>query len=313
MRRLDAWVSQRHYWPHVEPIWKALPEAAKGTCWVGPGLNDLVDPNQRIRFAFQPPRGEITLVAGYADLLTLEGRSAVLAQHGAGQSYAGDPSDSIAYRHPSYSGGIDHENVELFLCPSEYSANRWREFYNAEIAVIGCPKLDNPPTEPDDSILIACNWGSQVCPESGSAFPDLIPFLPALREHYGDRLIGHGHPRAWPVFERFFAKAGIEYRPKIPTLPSLVVADNTSMAWELAALGVPVLWVDGSRYRDVPHGLRFGDTGGMPIVKASEVLDAIPDALKLKEESTQAGQAAYSNLVDGKASDRAVLAILSVL
>lgn len=80
------------------------------------------------------------MVASHVDYQRTHPAPVVYVEHGAGQTYDGDP---ISVDHPSYAGGEGFERVILFVCPSERVADRWRSVYpNTPAVVVGCAKMD---------------------------------------------------------------------------------------------------------------------------------------------------------------------------
>jgi hypothetical protein len=136
---LDLYASAQNYADHLTPIADALENRGVAVC------------RYKAR-SFQtwasarPPRPialrgvQAAMVASYVDFLATAPAPVVYVEHGAGQSYDGDP---ISAAHESYSGGRGFERVVLFVCPSERVADRWRQAYPETPAVaVGCPKLD---------------------------------------------------------------------------------------------------------------------------------------------------------------------------
>ena len=137
---IDVIASAPHYRAHIAPIVDRF---------------DGMDPEIARRL------DDVTIVASHRDLETARKRGAqriVLAQHGAGQSYGGDPKSK---RNPSYPGGDDNDDVGLFLVPNEHAAQRWVERYpRACTRVVGSPRLD---TIPPASTPIARSAGAASC------------------------------------------------------------------------------------------------------------------------------------------------------
>lgn len=204
------------------------------------------------------------VVCSPTDAMAAEGRPVVLLEHGAGQSYSSDSS--------AYSGGEGRGMVALFLTPNETVAALNRERYpDARHVVVGAPHIDpdwryghkrhsDPPvvvvTAHHDAI------GAQV-PEARTCIGEYRDALATLaaRTDRGYALVGHGHPRAWASMSRMWAEMGVPMirraRDVLATADCLV-ADSTSLMYEAAALDVPIVALNGSKWRrDVTHGLRF--------------------------------------------------------
>ncbi|MDQ5840617.1 MAG: hypothetical protein M3537_05630, partial [Chloroflexota bacterium] len=73
--------------------------------------------------------------------------------------------------------------------------------------------------------------------------------------------LGHGHPRSLSHLSGHYRRAGIPVTPDVEGFLDgidLLVADNTSVMWEAAAIGIPLVILDAPEYRPhVHHGLRF--------------------------------------------------------
>jgi glycosyltransferase involved in cell wall biosynthesis len=110
----------------------------------------------------------------------------------------------------------------------------------------------------------------------------------------------------WPDVDRVLSEA------------DLLVVDNSSCAFEMAAIGKPVVLLNLPSYRrDVEHGLRFwSHPPGIQVDHPSELADAICLALKdppaHRAIRARAVAEAYA-YVDGHASERAATAIMEAL
>jgi hypothetical protein len=188
----------------------------------------------------------------------------ILFEHGAGQSYGN--------RHASYVGGKGRETVKLFVVPNEQAAARNRRYYpTTPNVIVGSPRLDElagigraVSADGRPTVAISFHWRSPVAPEAGTALDHYAAALPELRarlEADGIRLIGHGHPRAWPELEPIYTRAGIEpvrWCPEVVARADLYAVDNSSTLFEFAGLGRPVVVLNSPTYRrDVNFGLRF--------------------------------------------------------
>lgn len=135
---IDVWCSERHYFDHLLPVWEALEE--RGTFHVSRRIAPYAQRHTDVLIGRPRPRGAPILVASLQDSLAVWGRPRIYLEHGAGQTYGGDPK---AAEHGSYSGGKGHGGTILFLCPNETVASRWRHTYpDVPVEVVGCPKLD---------------------------------------------------------------------------------------------------------------------------------------------------------------------------
>lgn len=326
---IDAYWSLRHYADHIRPVFDALPPAIRGTAYTPETL--------RHRDHSRP-----VIVASYRDAEAVAPSPYVLVEHGAGQTYE---ADGRSRRNPSYSGGDGHERCLLFLCPSERVAERWRARYDAPAAVVGSPRLDRwgqgastarccatPAAEPGSSrhpapapvpiVAVTFHADLAVCPETRTAWHYYDAFLPRLCADPRWRVVGHGHPRLWPTIRRRWQQLGVAHSPdpdEVLAQADVLVMDNTTLGYDAAALGIPVVCLNIPAYRrDVEHGLRFWSAPpGVQVDHPAELPDAIMRALAdppaLRAIRERAALAAYDGLVDGKASERAAAAILEVL
>jgi hypothetical protein len=210
---------------------------------------------------------DVALIASYGDLKSAKRggfRRIILMQHGAGQSYGGDRRTA---RHPCYAGGDFNDEVGLFLVPNEHAANRWRERYpNADVAVVGCPRLDALPqrskaTTVDQAspvVAVSFHWDGYACPEWRSAF---AWYRSAVRELAQEvTVLGHSHPNRRDL-QAFYRGAGIEYVPDFDDVlrrADVYACDNSSTLFEFASTGRPVIVLNAPWYREeAQHGLRF--------------------------------------------------------
>jgi hypothetical protein len=209
--------------------------------------------------ALLPPELDVTLTASYRDTAQARSthrRNIVRLEHGAGQSYSD--------RSPHYAGGDDNECVGLFLVPGPHPAARWRARYpQARVEVVGNPRLDDLPARqvgpgPRPVVAFTFHWAGGRVPESGTAFAWQRNGVAEVARHF--RVIGTGHPRAQHL-PAFYAKQGIDFVPDFADVcrqADVLVADNTSVMFEWAALGRPVVVMNAPWFRrDVHHGLRF--------------------------------------------------------
>ncbi len=305
---IDVHASMRHYAEHLAPVFDALPQTMRGQ-WL-----DLVDLNTR----------DVTrhvLVACWRDAQTVAPSPLLYVEHGAGQSYEGDARSA---GNGSYSGGDGLGRVRLFMCPNPVVAGRWAGAYpGAATAVVGCPKLDRwhrlPPKTPGEfpTVAITFHWECALIPETRSTWRHYDPALHLLRDDPRWDLLGHGHPRIWGVLRRRWLKLGVEPVEDFAEIlerADLLVADNTSAAYEFASTGRPVLVLNAPWYRrDIDHGLRFWDyppglqcdhSGDLP----GMIAEALADHPAAQAIRARAVAAAYA-YTDGHAAERAAEAI----
>lgn len=306
------------------PIWEQLPAEIRGTFYTTqpiprriPGMLLLTDTASRFS-----PKGQFVMVAGYNDLRRIRRSKAILVAHGAGQSYHGDRGPGYE-PHPSYAGGRRHDNVTLFICPSATVAMQWQDAYpESDAVIVGCPKMDvfhRMSYLPTGKIAITFNWGSEVCPETASAFDFYRDSLPRLAKAY--KVLGTAHPRIIRHLSTPYWKMGITVVPEseaVFTQADLLIADNSSLAWEFMSLDKPVIWLNIPSYRrDVEHGMRFWELAksGINVERPEDLVTCVKLALQDKPELQNRRRSAISKVyayMDGKASKRAAEAIMDL-
>lgn len=319
---VDFYASLTHYADHLDAVADALGDQV-GHRWYrfpgafGPRWSQLPD-----RWSYDD--GAPVVVASWVDArhIATAGRPVIYLEHGAGQTYPGDPASAD---HPSYAGGADHQAV-LYLCPSERVADRWRARYpRARVAVVGCPKLDPwhavpfVPQVGSLTVALTFHWDCTLVPETRWALPHYDGHLAAVVQGLADqgvRVIGHGHPRAVGKLRQVWDRVGIEHVADLGDVMDqahVLVGDNTSALYEFASLDRPVVVLNAPWYRrHVHHGLRFWDlVPGVQVDHPDDLLAAIRDALG--PDSGRASRQAAVDVVyaarDGHAAARAAAAI----
>lgn len=306
--KIDVVWSEDHYLRHMLPIFEALPDHLRGNVlWkMNPGE------------ATRPPMGRIAMVAGWQDVNPLRGQCPMIyVEHGAGQTYADNAADA-AY---SGSGGRRHTGVIGFICPSESVAERWT---SAPAVAVGCAKMDkyqNIPAPTLPTITFAWHWNGSAAPEALSAWPhyaDKMDEIIGLYTAMGFRVMVHEHPKWRTKMEDIWAE-----RFNIPAWytddevfchSSILMVDNSSLAFEFASLGRPVVSLNAPWYRrDVEHGLRFWShvpgiqvegPEGLLALNPWELLDLTPLARLSTGLAREAVQHAYA-FTDGSSAQRA--------
>lgn len=319
---LDAYASQPHYAAHMRPVWEALPAEVRGV------------------WHRRPPRdeGPPILVAGAIDVRQVRRRQVVYLEHGAGQSYDGDP--RVRDQGVGYSGGPGLDRAVLFLCPSEQVAERWRRRYPATpAAVVGCPRLDRwhaagasgalstgpAPGGAGPVVAVTFHWPCGLCPETRWAFPWYRRHLAGLVDDVraaGGEVIGHAHPKAYAHLVSTWCGLGVRPIPDLDVVlerADLFIGDNTSALPEAAAAGIPLVWMSAPWYRrDVEHGGRFWTwpQGQVRVGNGDELIERWHEALLDPPHVRAAREAMVGTIYahrDGSAAARAAAAIIKVL
>jgi len=337
---LDALAFEPHFLDHIAPVWRALPQGARGRLLVdrdlqldaraeARGIEAEAVSGSQIRMSSPPPKaragdGPLALVASIGDMKIarrLGYRRFVFIEHGMAQSYSGTGRSPIE---ASYSGGPDREDVVLFLVPNKHAAGRWRATYpQTPVEVVGCPKLETLPARdagPAPVVCISFHWNTPLVglpPEAGNALGEFRPILPDLAVRFPD-LIGHAHPRHAKEMARIYRLAGIPFVEDFEEVcrrADVYVCDNSSTIFEFASTGRPVVLMNAKQYRrHVHHGLRFWEAAsvGVQVDDKADLASCIDRALSDPPEQQAAREAALSVVYAyrGNAANRAAAAIL---
>lgn len=256
---IDCFASEAHYLDHLLPV--ALELEARVLVTSAELRDRARDAGVRDVAIGSPrkPNGAPVLVAAYKDAdWTSKERRVGLLEHGAGQTYSG-------VQHRGYSGGPGWDHCSLFLCPGEHVAARWRRRYPAaRVEVVGCPRLDRIERRAGDEPLVVFtfHWPCRQAPEAGTAFHDYRHALAALAAAaVGYTIAGHWHPRWGDDLRAWYQRVGIptiDEADDVLATADVLVADNTSLMYEAAFLGIRVVALNARAYRrEVEHGLRF--------------------------------------------------------
>ena len=253
-RRIHALASLPHYRRHVEAVWARLDSEVQGEVRWGQTASTR-----------NLPKGDVVLVGGFYDIERVPEHSIVYVEHGAGQSYRGDISTA---GHPAYHGSQHDERVIGYVCPNQRVADSW----DKPAVAAGCPALDGHDAyrsiagAMERHAVITFHWDCRrVCAEARSArdhyIEDLHSMVGHLRAH-GFDVIGHAHPRDVRAAE-IWRNLQVPFEPDpdvILAKADLLVADNTSLQYEAAKLGIPQYVLNAPWYRRyINHGLRFWD------------------------------------------------------
>lgn len=324
--RLNLYASLSHYADHLWPIWQQLPSEVRGEAWA-PRHDDWWGNPQHP----QAPPGPV-LVASWGDACSAitRGRDLVYVEHGAGQTYEGDPAGRGA---AGWAGATARglERVRLFVCPNERVAQRWRAVHRAPAVAVGCPKMDRwhgakreTRNAVPATVAVTFHWDCTLVAESRTAWPWYDQALPRLRDWsraHGVHLLGHGHPRMWSRLRRRWEALGIEPVAELSDVldrADVLVADNTSAMFEFASLDRPVVVLNAPWYRrEIEHGLRFwshvpGHQVNDPAGLEPTVAEAVRHPERANDLRAAATAAAYA-ACDGHAAERAARAILETL
>ena len=206
---------------------------------------------------------EWVLTAGRQDAyrLSRRGRSPILVEHGAGQTYM------LNGQRVDASGMRPDPGVRLYLGPNAGVVGFMRsQLPEAECVVVGSPALERLAAMMHDErslVVFATHWHSGLnVPEAQTSWPWSLPIARELHEAFGDRFRVHAHPRIYgrvvsqiararftPTFEADWDRVAADCR--------VLVCDNSSIVWEAATVGIGVVLIDPPEWIG-EHGLRFG-------------------------------------------------------
>lgn len=256
---LTAYATQPHYLDHLHAMlthvptrWLTTPNVARHALSLGL--------HAEIGIPRQP--GGPVIVAGYRDARDVHpSRPLALVEHGAGQGYLG-------VEHQGYPGGPGWERLGLLIAGGRHAARRWSRSYDRlEVVEAGCPRLAGLPARPrgGETVAVTFHWPCRQAPETWPALRDWWPQIERLVASRRYDVVGHWHPR-WETpsgnrLRRRWERLGVRTVATARELfaeADLLVADNTSLLYEFAALDRPVVVLNSERYRkNVEHGLRF--------------------------------------------------------
>jgi len=327
---MDAIACERQFIDHAAPVWRALPDrgrfltdASLVSYAAARGIEATPIDAEALRRSSRPPvarpgDGPQAFVVSIGDTKIarrLGYRRFAFMEHGAGQAYIGQRGS--ASRHPSYAGGGDREDVELFLVPNDYSANLWRAAYpSARVELVGCPRLDTLPRRVPGPLTVAVSyhWPAFVAPEAGTAIGHYAKVMPEFARAFN--VIGHAHPKGdWPDrMATYYRRWGIEFVrdfDEVCERADVYVCDNSSTLFEFAATGRPVVVLNAPQFRrNVNHGLRFWEAAdvGIQVDDPADLIAAVTVALQDAPQRQAAREAALDLVYQPRAGGAALAA-----
>ena len=247
-----------HYGEHLAAIWKRLHGDIRGE-WVH---------GHEARRGRDWHPTDLVMVAAYSDIPCAGEHRVIYVEHGAGQRYEGVPKRWRGYYH----GDPHPANVVAYLGPRQDVIDAWgRPGFACGSPVCDPYQLFPEPLvgdcvdEPLKIAVITFHHNPMVTrwvPEAGSAFDHYAPRMPdiiAALQREGYTVWGHRHPR-FNHLRGYWDRHGI-YEASVDEVrrhASLLIADNTSLLYEMMYLWRDFVALDCPEYRrDVEHGLRF--------------------------------------------------------
>jgi hypothetical protein len=298
--KIHALASMPHYADHVEAIFKHLQPELQGERRYGARVTAKgLDP------------GDVVMIAGFYDFDRAPDHKIIYVEHGAGQSYRGDPR---SLQHPAYHGSPHHpERVIGYVAPRQEVADSW----SLPAFAAGAPICDPYPLVTRNystKVAITFHWNARrICPEAGSAlghFAEHLGTIVAQLRRRGFSVFGHHHPRdhILPLMWRRLGVTVIDaniVRQEV----DLLICDNSSLMYEMSYLSRQVWALNSPEYRrDVEHGLRFWNWSGPEFDDAPQLLEWIDAArpyIPCVPEAPNATQAYDRPLSDGQDGRRA--------
>lgn len=305
--KFHVYGSEIQYTDHLRVVWAEL-GPYQGQCWFR-GRAGVVEGFQLIPFApadFErwakenPPGEDYWLVASYQDLCALHQlrhKNLVLMEHGTGQTYVGVTDDSyISANRTRLCKALWMPNqraTALQQSPTKtpvYQLPPYRVNY-----LQGLRRQKKPNTKP--VVVVSFHYHGSGCPEQRATAQDWWDngVLAHLAQLDTIQLVGHSHPRCLGDLQKTWASLGVPCLSRfddVVTQADLYICDNSSTLFEAAACGIPVILLNGLRYRpSVRHGLRFwnyADMGLQVWAKNSNPTQAVESAIyKTLQEDPQ--------------------------
>lgn len=249
--KIHAFARHRWFMDHIEPIWDYLPEQLRGWKHVDEG---------RTPMPLKSEPDDIVMVAGDSDFFIK--RRLIYVEHGAGQRYSqyNLPQAALSYHGSPLPNDDRHGTVIACISPRQDVADSW----SVPAFAAGAPICDKYDLFAEPGVIaITFHWNAaSVCPEATNAFDhyheDLGRIIIGWRRQ-GLEVLGHHHPRFPRLRDRWEAwKVPVVDANTVRRRASILIADNTSLAYEMAYLGRQVVSLNAPWFRrDVEHGLRF--------------------------------------------------------
>ena len=252
--QIHAIATLPQYRRHVEAVWKHISPDVRGEMRTQRGASTRGWPTE-----------DLVMIGGFYDMDRSPTNPMIYVEHGAGQSYVGD---DRTRGHPAYHGSQHPDEVIGYISPNSRVAASWGK----PAFVAGCPALDGidrgtwMSRPAGNTAAITFHWDAKrVCPEAWTTkhfwIEHLHVIVQLLREQYF-HVVGTWHPRdtyGRGVWEQLGVET-VENPDEVLTRADLLIADNTSLQYEAAKLGIPNVVLNAPWYRrDVEHGLRFWD------------------------------------------------------
>lgn len=277
---INAYASESHYVDHVAAVWNTLG-------------NRGVFLQHDLRWALKnkPNRGsrDWWMVASAQDASMLRGidkrTKIIFIEHGVGQTY-------LHSKDPACIGPGRARLADVFWMPNQRAASIQKAFTGKPVHVMYPHRADeltrirtyermhhNKPI-----VVFSFHHDQPGCPEQQATYHEWLPIIEELKDMAVD-IYGHAHPREQRLFQEW-QKIGIPIIEKFDDVirrADVYICDNSSTIYEAADAGIPVVVLNGYRYRPAyKHGLRFyqyADVGLIVSMRNNDPAAALRDAI----------------------------------
>lgn len=273
---------REHHAAHIAAVHRHLPDEARGEL--------LMEPHAAQAHTKHWAPDDVVMVASYLDIALAGDRNVVYVEHGAGQAYRGAVGEASRYYH----GGEHPDNVAGYIGPRQEVIDAWgRPGWAA-----GAPICDPYELYGEERVAaITFHWNGAApsmvgVPEAGTAWEHYVDCLEAIVRTLRDEgweVLGHHHPKfIHPVNRWHRLGVRIADADEVRRRASLLIADNTSLMYEMLYTGRSVIALNAPWYRrDVEHGLRFWEWA--PKVQANdadELIDIIREHDRIQDRTS---------------------------
>lgn len=260
-------------WDHLGPIWDAIPDEYKGEVY------------QRGNYRRARRSPNVLLINHPSGLhkITPWKKDIVLTVHDFGETF-GDTHNKI----PDYLQPRNKKvKPSLFLPPGRHLHEQQQDMFpDVPSVMIGCPKLDpyhlKPPRPRNDRPVVALsftwNWQKAKGQPVGaySYYKSIVEEIKNVSDWV---VIGNAHPHMYNTIRYDYMKNKITYHTFewVMEHADILVCDYSSIIYEFASTGRPVVLLNAPWYKDIPHdqSIRFWKCAGIGL-NVWEPKDVIP-------------------------------------
>lgn len=251
---IHLFASQLHYSWHLESIGYELDR--QGLLASRSLSNYGLPPGLEVDVRWSPGTRGLVLVASYQDALRAPANcGVVLMEHGAGQTYNGRGHNYADY---------PKERIFAYFAPGPHAAE---QFYannrGTPTYMVGWPGLENAQGLRSRGVAdninhaVICSFHWKSFQESWAIWGHAIT---ELAEQLHNPVLLHGHPRCAAELVRLNSRTHVPFchaYENVIQMAAVYVVDNSSTAFEMLALGVPVILLNQPGWSELKYGLRF--------------------------------------------------------